>query len=179
MARIEKLQESLIERNVDCALMLYHRDVYYYAGTARPASLAVTPDNAVLFTRRGRNWIEKEAPVEDIREGGLGSILEWARANGVKNGTIGIEMDLVPANTYVRLTEELPDADFIDISPLILEQRLVKDVGEIEAIKGACRIVEEAHRHLPHQVLLHRRVVEYLHQEVCVFAGTFSTLSYK
>jgi Xaa-Pro aminopeptidase len=149
MERIEKLQALLVERKVDCALMLYHRDVYYYAGTARPASLAVTPDSAVLFTRRGRGWIEKEAPVEDIRDGGLSSILEWARANGAKNGTIGIEMDLVPANTYVRLTEELPEADFTDISPLILEQRLVKDEGEVSAIKGACRIVEEAHRHLP------------------------------
>lgn len=149
VARIGKLQESLIGERIDCALMLYHRDVYYYAGTARPASLVVTPDSAVLFTRRGGNWIEDETPLEDVREGGLGAILEWARANGVRKGTIGIEMDLVPANTYVRLVDELPGARFVDISPAVLEQRLVKDEREIESIRGACRIVEEAHRHLP------------------------------
>lgn len=149
MKRIEKLQGLLAEHGIDCALMLYHRDVYYYAGTARPASLAVTPDSAVLFTRRGGNWIEHEAPLEDIREGGLGSIVEWAKANGARKGTIGIEMDLVPANTYVRMKDEFPEAGFVDISPLVLEQRLVKEEREIESIRGACRIVEEAHRRLP------------------------------
>jgi Xaa-Pro dipeptidase len=149
MERIEKLQGHLAGHGIDCALMLYHRDVYYYTGTARPASLVVTPDSAVLFTRRGKNWIECEAPLENVREGGLGSILEWARANGVRKGTIGIEMDLVPANTYVRLMDELPEARFVDISPAVLEQRLVKDEREIESIRGACRIVEKAHRHLP------------------------------
>lgn len=149
VARIGKLQESLIEGKIDCALMLYHRDVYYYSGTARPASLVVTPDSAVLFTRRGVNWIGDETPIEDIREGGLGAILEWARANGVRRGAIGIEMDIVPANTYVRLRSELPEARFVDISPTILEQRLVKDERELESIRGACRIVEEAHRRLP------------------------------
>jgi Xaa-Pro dipeptidase len=149
MKRIGVLQERLAEHEIDCALMLYHRDVYYYAGTARPASLAVTPDSAVLFTRRGGNWIEDETPLADVREGGLGAMLEWAEVNGVKRGTIGIEMDLVPANTYVRMREALPDAGFVDVSPLVLEQRLIKDDREIESIRGACRIVEEAHRSLP------------------------------
>ncbi|UCF04054.1 MAG: aminopeptidase P family protein [bacterium] len=149
MERIEKLQELLAEQTIDCALMLYHRDVYYYAGTARPASLAVTPDSAVLFMRRGKGWIEAESQLTDIRDGGLKAIFEWAKENGIRGGRVGIEMDLVPANIYLRMREELPEAELIDISPLVLEQRLVKDEKEIESIRGACRIVEESHRHLP------------------------------
>lgn len=149
MKRIEKLQESLVEREIDCALMLYHRDVYYYAGTARPASLAVTPDSVVLFTRRGGSWIAAESPVQDIRDGGMSSILDWMKEKGVQNGKLGMEMDLIPANIYLRVREEFPETSFMDISPVILEQRLIKDEGEIESIRGACRMVEESHRYLP------------------------------
>ena len=149
MERIEKLQQSLAEREIDCALLLYHRDVFYYAGTARPASLAITPQHAVLFTRRGTHWISAESRVRDIREGGLSTIFEWTRENGASKGRIGIEMDLVSANLYLRMKEELPSVTFTDISPITIDQRLVKDESEIEAIRGACRIVEESHRHLP------------------------------
>lgn len=149
MERIKKLQQSLAEKEIDCALLLYHRDVYYYAGTARPASLALTPERAVLFTRRGTHWILAESRVRDIREGGLSSIFDWMRENDVMKGTLGIEMDLVSANLYLRMKEELPAVTFTDISPIIIDQRLVKDESEIESIRGACRIVEESHRHLP------------------------------
>lgn len=147
--RINKLQEILIEHEIDCALILYHRDVYYYAGSARPASLAVTPDDAVLFARRGTSWIVSESSVRDIREGGLTSISAWMKDKGLQKGKIGTEMDIVPANLYLRMREGFPGARFTDISPFILGQRLVKDEEEIESIKGACRIVEAAHRRLP------------------------------
>jgi Xaa-Pro aminopeptidase len=149
MKRIETLQKQLTDRGIDCALILYHRDVYYYAGTARPASLAVTPGDAVLFTRRAKSIISSESAVPDIREGGLGSIIDWLKQNGVKKGTLGLEMDLVPADIYLRIKNELPSAGIVDISSAILEQRLIKDEREIASIRGACRMVEETHRHLP------------------------------
>ncbi|MCK4237043.1 MAG: aminopeptidase P family protein [Candidatus Krumholzibacteria bacterium] len=149
MKRIKKLQKSLIEHEIDSALMIYHRDVYYYAKTARPASLAVTPDDAALFARRGTSWIIPESSVPDVREGGMSSILDWLKKKGVAKGKLGIEMDLVPANIYLRIKNEFPDAVIKDISPIVLDQRLIKDEKEIESIRGACRIVEETHRHLP------------------------------
>ncbi|MFQ5904949.1 MAG: M24 family metallopeptidase [bacterium] len=150
MERMKKLQNALIDHKIDCALILYHRDIYYYAGTARPAALAVAADTAVLFTRRAVNWTVTESVVPDIREGGLGSVLDMVKEKGLHKGKVGIEMDLVPTNIYLRLQELLPESSFTDISPIILEQRLIKDEKEIRAIKGACRMVEEPHRRLPH-----------------------------
>jgi Xaa-Pro dipeptidase len=149
MSRIAQLQKTMTDREIGCALMLYHRDVYYYAGTARPASLAVTRDDAVLFTRRAKSLISAEAAVRDVREGGLGSIIDWIKKKGLHEGAIGLEMDLVAANVYMRIKDGLPSAGFVDISPAILEQRLIKDEEEIASIRGACRMVEETHRHLP------------------------------
>jgi len=72
------------------------------------------------------------------------------REKGLHRGNIGIEMDVVPTNVYLKLKESLPESTFADLSSTILEQRLVKDQKEIEAIRGACRMVEEPHRRLPH-----------------------------
>jgi Xaa-Pro aminopeptidase len=150
--RIEKLQNTLGKEEIDAALLLYHRDVYYYAGTARPASLAVVPDDAALFVRRGMDWARSESSVRDVREGGLTPITDWLDQKGIHTGKVGIEMDVVPADVYLRLRELLTDVQFVDISPLILGQRLIKDEKEIEAIRGACKMVEQTHRHLPHLV---------------------------
>jgi Xaa-Pro aminopeptidase len=58
-------------------------------------------------------------------------------------------MDLVPANMYLRLKELLSGSRIVDVSPLILKQRLVKDNEEIDHIKAACRVAESAHSRLP------------------------------
>lgn len=147
--RIDKLQKTLADHHIVAAFLIYHRDVYYYAGTARPASLVVTPDDAVLFVRRGLEWLGDEPRLDDVREGGLSSILDWLRAKKIRAGTAGIEMDLVPANMYVKLKMLLPGLEFVDVSSFIVKQRMVKDKDEIESIRGACRMVEESHRRLP------------------------------
>ena len=149
MHRIETLQKTLADHSLVAAFLLYHRDVYYYAGTARPASLVVTPDDAVLFVRRGVDWLGDEPKLSDVREGGLGSILDWLKAKGIQTGNAGIEMDIVPADMYVKLKMLLPGLEFVDVSTFIIEQRLIKDKDEIKSIREACRMVEQSHKHLP------------------------------
>jgi Xaa-Pro dipeptidase len=149
MDRIEKLQKKLAEQSIDCALVLYHRDVFYYAGTARPAALAVTPEDQVLFARRGFELARAESAVKEVREGGLSAIIEYIGERGLERGRLALEMDIVSATMYLRLREVFPDSEMVDVSPLLLEQRMIKDAEEIESIRGACRMVEEAHRNLP------------------------------
>jgi Xaa-Pro aminopeptidase len=147
--RIEKLQKELVENDISCALLMYHRDVYYYAGTARPATLVVTPRESVLFCRRARDLTCQESRVRDIRLGGLSAIMEWIAAAGLAGEQVGVEMDLLPANMYLRLKDLLPGFIIMDVSPLILKQRLTKDQEEIEYIRMACRVAESAHNRLP------------------------------
>ena len=147
--RIKGLQEKLAQHNIACALLLYHRDVYYYAGTARPATLVVTPQESVLFCRRALDMASKESSVKEIRQGGLSAIIDWLTDRGLRDRDVAVEMDLLPANMYLKLGELLPDCNIADVSPLVLEQRLVKDDGEVEHIRQACRVAESAHHRLP------------------------------
>ncbi len=145
MDRIGRLRENLARQSIDCAFLLYHRDVFYYAGTARPAALVVTPEDQVLFTRRGLELARSESQVKEVRDGGLSAILEHIRKEGLERGRLAFEMDIVPASMYLRLKELFPHSTLVDVSPIVLEQRMVKDSAEVEHIRGACRMVEQPH----------------------------------
>jgi len=149
MDRIELLQGSLARRGIGSAIFLYHRDVLYYAGTARPAALVVTPAHSILFARRAVELIAEESKVTDIRQGGLSAIIDWMTGQRLEKEPVAVEMDVIPASMYLRLKELLPDSPLIDVSALVLEQRLYKDEEEVEHIRSACRVAESAHRHLP------------------------------
>lgn len=154
---------------IDAALLLHPRDVLYYAGTARPASLLVVPagggasssgasrgdsvTQVTLFVRRGLDQARQEATVgrvEPMRgfstiDGALGEL-------GLAGGVLGTELDVTPANLVERLREAFAGWELADISSLVLEQRRVKDEGEIAATRRAAAAADAGHRRVPEVV---------------------------
>jgi Xaa-Pro aminopeptidase len=143
------------EAGIDAALLLYHRDVLYYAGTARPASLLVVSDRhssggpqrtAKLFVRRGMREIQDEATVEDILPvRGFSSIVEAAAGLGLEGGVLGIELDATSTQLHQRISAAFVGWDFVDVSSTVLDQRLVKDEGEIAATRRAATVADAGH----------------------------------
>lgn len=145
LARIKQLQGKMIEREIDAAILMYSRDILYYANTARPCNLLITQNDATLFVRRAYEFVQKETCIENLRKGGnFAQIKQQLENLGIKKGTIGLELDVIPAKFYLNLKKALPDFNFIDISPLILEQRMIKDEKEIKYLKKSCEQVEKA-----------------------------------
>jgi len=135
------------EAGMDAALLVHHRDVLYYAGTARPAALLVTPQEAVLLVRRGLEYARQEATVSRVeRMKGFASVAEIAAELGLTRGTLGAEWDVMPARVRQRLAEVLPACSLADVSPLILDQRAVKDEEELQATRRAAVIADAGHR---------------------------------
>lgn len=54
--RIKELQERMAGAGMEAAIILYSRDLFYYAGTAQPCVLLVTPEEFHLFIRRGYDF---------------------------------------------------------------------------------------------------------------------------
>jgi len=143
---------------MDAALLLHHRDVLYYAGTARPASLLVLADGqalssarreAILFVRRGFELAEDEATIEDVRPmRGFSSLTQAVAELGVSTGVLGLELDTAAAQLCQRVEEAFEGWDVVDISPLVLSQRQVKDEDEIEATRRAAAVADAGHRAL-------------------------------
>ncbi|MFQ6051847.1 MAG: M24 family metallopeptidase [Candidatus Hydrothermarchaeota archaeon] len=141
--RIETLRKKMEEKNIDAAILIYSRDVLYYAGTSRPCNLLITRDDAFLFVRRAYEFVEKETYVKNLIKGGSFKLIkEKLDEYGIKEGVIGLELDIIPAKLYLSLKKVFPNFAFLDISPLILEQRLIKDKEEIKYTKKSAKITD-------------------------------------
>lgn len=146
--RIGLLQEKLKEQQLGGALLLYSRDVFYYTGTAQPSYLVVLPDDYMLFIRSGFDFalnevfIEKERLRQDRR---LENIYREISSR-LKGKKIGTELDILPTAEFFEFQKIFSGCEFVDISPIVLEQRKRKDASEINRIKEACEVIHEGHK---------------------------------
>lgn len=147
--RIKALQAEIRKAELDAALLVYSRDVLYYTGTAQPSCLLVTPDDYALYVRSGfefavqevfigREKLAEERRLEKVLAGAL------SRLAG-KPGKIGTELDILTAEQFEALRKSCPGADFVNISPVTLEQRKVKEPGEIDRLRRACDAIHAGH----------------------------------
>jgi len=147
--RIRALQQRLSADGIDAALLVYSRDVLYYTGTAQPSCLLVTSDDYTLYVRSGIEFaaqdvfIGREKLLEERR---LEKILAGAlsRLSG-KPGKIGLELDILTAEQFEVLRKAGPGVEFVNVSSVTLEQRKVKEPGEIEKLRLACDAVHAGH----------------------------------
>jgi Xaa-Pro aminopeptidase len=147
--RIKVLQKKLAEEGIDAALLIYSRDVLYYTGTAQPSCLLVTPGDYTLYVKSGFEFamqdvfIGREKLLEERR---LEKILAGALARlAGRPGKIGTELDILTAEQFEALRMACPGVDFVNISPVTLEQRKVKEPVEIGRLRKACDAVHAGH----------------------------------
>ncbi len=146
--RIKTLQGKIGEAGLDGALLFYSRDVFYYTGTAQPSCLAVRPDDYRLFVRSGFDFaiedvfISRDKVKEERRMEKSGGDFFPARREGTK---IGTEMDVLTVEQWSRFRDAFPGCEFVNISPLVLEQRMKKEPREIDLIRTACGAVHSGH----------------------------------
>jgi Xaa-Pro aminopeptidase len=147
--RLIALQRTIAHKAIDCAILFYSRDVFYYTGTAQPAYLFVTPDDYCLYVRSGLEFALQEVFIEK------GKIRAERRLENIcgeisdllgKASRVAIEMDVLPAARFLKIQKLLADCDFIDASPIVLEQRKIKDHREISRIRRACEAIDRGHR---------------------------------
>jgi Xaa-Pro dipeptidase len=147
--RIRVLQQRLLDGGIDAALLVYSRDVLYYTGTAQPSCLLVTPDDYTLYVKSGfefaaqdvfigREKLAEERRLEKVLAGAL------SRLEG-KPSKIGTEFDILTAEQFEAFRKAGPGADYVNISSVTLEQRKVKEPGEIDGLRRACDAIHAGH----------------------------------
>ncbi len=144
--RIKNLSETLKEKGIDVALIMQNADIYYYSGTIPSGVLAISKENKTVFAiRRGYLRAVNETPInkENIVEiKGFSKLPEIFADREVKFDTIGIEMDVVPADMFLRLQKTFKDSKFVDVSFDIRWQRSKKSIYEIGEMKEAARMLD-------------------------------------
>ncbi|MFJ7726465.1 M24 family metallopeptidase [Neobacillus sp. NPDC097160] len=149
--RIKNLQKNLKLNNISAALIMYSRDLFYYSGTAQPSNLFIPESGEpILFTRRAHEmtkeatWMAQTFQATSMKD--MLSILSDLNVLPQKGSHIGVQKDVLPTNIGFSLQKNLRDYTIVNVSKLIMQQRLVKDFTEIESIRKSIELWKEGHK---------------------------------
>ncbi|HEY1480736.1 MAG TPA: Xaa-Pro peptidase family protein [Gaiellales bacterium] len=139
--RLERLRAGLATRGLDAALLVSQPVLYHLSGTAQNAQLVVPVDGEpVLLVRRdldracSESALDRVEPLTSLR--GLAVVLD---SLGLGAGSsIGLELDVLPAASYLRYASLLPDRRLGDAMPAVWEARAPKSEWELERVRAAC-----------------------------------------
>ncbi|MHA1275908.1 MAG: M24 family metallopeptidase [Candidatus Helarchaeota archaeon] len=147
MNRLEKIKSEMQERHIDYIILFNSRNIYYSSGTAQFSILLIPLDSGPkIFIKRNFERGKQETWIKDIaRLNSTRDVIEEIKTRDLGKVRIGIEMNFVRVNQYLKLQKSL-NAEFIDINPLFYQLRMIKDKTEVESIKKAARAVENVQK---------------------------------
>jgi Xaa-Pro dipeptidase len=85
------------------------------------------------------SWIKNLITYREFIEIPIDVLAAKLRDAGVSSGSIGIDLDYLPASSFERLRTALPNAHFINTTEMIASVRSVKTPNEIEQLSAAAK----------------------------------------
>lgn len=147
--RLKKLQKRLLELEINTAVLILSRDIFYYTGTAQPCILVVTPNDYFLIVRRALDFVLNETWIDTnkiLNNGSFKEALLKLKEFGINKGKLGLEMDVIPAELFLKIISVFANFKPVNISEEIMMQRMKKDQEEIDLIRTACNIMKAGHQ---------------------------------
>ena len=147
--RVKRFQELLKANNIDGAVIRTLSTYIYFTGVKwlRPALLIPADGEPTVIVAKGekelfmkKSWIknvEEFQKTEDL----MASVTMWIRRNGYN--TIGMEYS-IERDAYILFLEIFkrlnPGVEVVDIRPLSMQLRMIKDEWELDNIRKAGKI---------------------------------------
>lgn len=149
--RLKKLREKLKEKELDAALVTKRENYMYLSGfTGTSAYLIITQDDAVLLTDfRYTEQAFRQAPLYEVvqYQGSIAAALDEQLKS--KNVTkLGFEDSALTYDRYSEFKEKLCTKEFLPLKGIIENLRMVKDEQEINIIRKAVKIADNAFTHI-------------------------------
>ena len=149
--RIRTLQNKLEQVGLDGALIIHHTNLFYYSGTSQSAHLFVPRvGEPLLMVRKSFERACQESPlpiVLDVQS--LKSIPAILKEHGHSVSTLGLELDIIPFNTYGFYARIFNNTTFTDISRIVREQRMIKSAYEVELLLKSARAQDAVFAEVP------------------------------
>ena len=151
-ARIHQFQAALKRLNVEASLILQKTDLFYFSGTIQQASLYVPAEgepilmvNRILERARAESPLERIVPLPSPSK--IPEILK--RFGCAPPGRLGLELDVLPANLFLRYGEIFKGTERVDVSTGIRLLRAVKSAFEIALIREAAEYSDRVAGRVP------------------------------
>lgn len=146
-ARRDRLRDTLAARGHDAALISNLVNIRYLTGfTGSNAGLLVRVDGPDVFCTDGRYGTQSAAQVPDLervieRACAVG-LAKRAAAGGARR--IGYESHDVTVDGRASVAEAAGGAELVSLERAVEEQRRIKDEHEIDLLRRACAIADQA-----------------------------------
>ncbi len=150
--RLKRFRERLVANRVDGAILLQKTDLYYLSGTDQDAHLWVPAhDRPLLLVRKSLERAGKDSAIEDIVPlSGLSRVPELIMKHTKKlPKRLGLELDILPSKLYLSYRKLFPDAEIVDITPLIRGVRMIKSDYEVSCITKAADMADRMYEKMP------------------------------
>ncbi|NLX19336.1 MAG: aminopeptidase P family protein [Desulfobulbus sp.] len=149
--RIAAFQTSLDQLKIDGALIMHHTNLFYLSGTSQSAHLFVPRSGRpLLMVRKSFERARQESTIEDIIEiKSLKMIPGILEDRGYASADVGLELDVIPYNTWQFYTKIFNRSTFTDISEPLKRIRTIKSAYEIGLLQKACEILDEVFADVP------------------------------
>lgn len=148
--KLVKLRQALIDNNIDALLITNEYNRRYMTGFTGTAGVAIVSKEDAVFITDFRYTEQASEQVKDFRIVQHTATIFAEVANqvalmGIK--TLGFEKDTLTYGMYELYKSEVK-AEFVPFSGLIEKIRLIKTEQEINIIKAACEIADNAFTHI-------------------------------
>ncbi|TCS84018.1 M24 family metallopeptidase [Tepidibacillus fermentans] len=149
--RIKRLREELKERNLDGILITHSSNRRYITGfTGSAGNVLVTQHDAFLVTdfRYTEQAAEqaKYFTIVNQEDSMLKKLKELVAKTGIH--TLGFEQDYVPYSQYKQFEENFQPVTLVPLSQVLESIRMIKDEQEIQLIRKAAVIADQAFSHV-------------------------------
>ncbi|MDD2463992.1 MAG: Xaa-Pro peptidase family protein [Desulfobulbus sp.] len=150
-ARIQLFQTTLDQLGLDGALIIHHTNLFYFSGTSQSAHLFIPrAGKPLLMVRKSYARACKESPLEEILDvKSLKAIPGLLKEKGFSVDNIGLELDVIPYNTWQFYKKVFQECNFRDISDGIKRIRTVKSAYEVDLLQRACGVLDQVFAEVP------------------------------
>jgi Xaa-Pro dipeptidase len=159
--RLTRFQDLMIQEGLDGVLLCQNVDLLYFSGTMQPGFFYIPSQEEPLFlARKNLDRAMEESPLTNIRlitsSKEIPALL--ADRDIPSPQTIGLEMDVLPANHFLQLRNIFKKSRLLDASILIRKCRMLKSPWEIENMIKAAQMLHRMVLEVPN--LLHPGMTE-------------------
>ena len=140
--RIAQLQSLLASNGIDGAIIIQNSDLFYFSGTIQQSQLYIPADGEpLLMVRKSLERARSESAIQHIISfESPRQVPNLLKARGYKTPkTLGLEMDVIPALTYLNFQNLFDGTRMMDISHCIRQIRAIKSAYEIELIRESAK----------------------------------------
>lgn len=91
-----------------------------------------------------QTWMDDVFGYREFHEEPIDVLARLLAERGFSESRIGLDLDFLPANSYLRLKELLPRATLVDTFHLVAAARVIKEQDEVATLESAAKATHEA-----------------------------------